>query len=218
MEDTDAYIKYPQHRKWFNKLWVAETFGYKCGPAGIEIPETGTYVIRPIYNLAGMGAGATVKQLPKGDFSSVPPGYFWCEYLTGKHYSANYVWKYDRDMINGKWLQPWKGSSCWEGTNMPVNLTKFVEWKRSDYIPEVPDELVTLRDVNEINVEFKGNQVIEVHLRPSSDPDYDHIIPVWASDFGKKREQMEINGYDFIESYDNANSYIDDARIGFLVK
>lgn len=218
MEDTDAYIKYPQHRKWFNKLWVAETFGYKCGPAGIEIPETGTYVIRPIYNLAGMGAGATVKQLLKGDFSSVPPGYFWCEYLTGKHYSANYVWKYDRDMINGKWLQPWKGSSCWEGTNMPVNLTKFVEWKRSDYIPEVPDELVTLRDVKEINVEFKGNQIIEVHLRPSPDPDYDHIIPVWASDFGKKREHMEMHGFDFIEAYDNANGYIEDARIGFLVK
>jgi len=29
---------------------------------------------------------------------------------------------------------------------------------------------------------------------------------------------MEINGYDFIESYDNAKGYIDDARIGFLVK
>lgn len=218
MEDTDAYVKYPQHRKWFNKLWVAETFGYKCGPAGIEIPETGTYVIRPIYNLAGMGAGATVKTLSAGDDRSVPPGYFWCEYLTGKHYSANYVWQYDRDQIMGKWRQPWKGSACWEGTNMPINLTRFVEWNRSDYIPQVPDELNELRDVKEINVEFKGDQVIEVHLRPSFDPDYDHVIPVWASDFGKKKEHMEMHGYDFVEAYDDANGYITDARIGFLVK
>lgn len=218
MDDSKAYLKYPHHRKWFNKLWVAETFGYKCGPADIDIPETGVYVIRPIYNLAGMGAGATVKTLSAGDDRSVPPGYFWCEYLTGKHYSANYVWKYDRDMIDGKWRQPWKVSSCWEGTNMPINLTRFVEWNRSDYIPQVPDELNELRDVKEINVEFKGDQVIEVHLRPSLDPDYDHIIPVWASDFGKKKEHMEIHGYDFVEAYDDANGYIDDPRIGFLVK
>ena len=105
-----------------------------------------------------------------------------------------------------------------EGTNMPINLTKFVEWKRSDYIPEVPDELVVLRDVKEINVEFKGDQVIEVHLRTSPDPDYDHMIPVWASDFGKKKEHMELHGFKFIESYDDADGYIDDPRIGFLVK
>ena len=218
MEDDDTYKKYPHHRKWFNKLYIAELFGYKCGPAGVDIPEDGTYVIRPIYNLSGMGVGAHVKALKAGDDRSVPAGYFWCEYLTGKHYSANYKWQYDRDMINGKWLQPWKGSSCWEGTNMLINLTKFVEWKRSDYIPEVPDELVCLRDVGTINVEFKGNQVIEVHLRPSPDPDYDHIIPVWASDIGKKKEHMEMHGYEFVESYDDADGQLLDARIGFIVK
>lgn len=218
MEDDQVYQKYPHHRKWFNKLYVAELFGYKCGPAGVDIPEDGTYVIRPIYNLSGMGVGAHVKALKAGDDRSVPAGYFWCEYLTGKHYSANYKWQYDRDMINGKWLQPWKGSSCWEGINMPINLTKFVEWKRSDYIPEVPDELVCLRDVGTINVEFKGNQVIEVHLRPSPDPDYNHIIPVWASDIGKKKEHMEMHGYEFVESYDDADGQLLDARIGFIVK
>ncbi len=28
MEDTDAYLKYPKQRKWMNKLWLAEKFGY----------------------------------------------------------------------------------------------------------------------------------------------------------------------------------------------
>ena len=218
MEDYESYQKYPHHHKWFNKLYIAELFGYDCGPCGTAPTKDGTYVVRPIYNLSGMGVGAHVKEIKAGDDRSVPAGYFWCEYLTGKHYSANYRWQYDRDMINGKWLQPWKGSSCWEGTNMPINLTKFVEWKRSDYIPEVPDELVCLRDVGVINVEFKGNQVIEVHLRPSPDPDYDHIIPVWASDLGVKKQHMETHGYNFVNSYDDADGQLDDPRIGFLVK
>jgi hypothetical protein len=218
MDDEHAYLKYPHHRHWFNKLYVATLFGYDCGPCGTAPTKDGTYVVRPIYNLSGMSVGATVKDIKAGNNREVPAGYFWCEYLTGNHYSANYVWKYDRDMITGKWLQPWKGSSCWEGTNMPINLTKFVEWKRSDYIPEVPDELASLRDVGVINVEFKGDQVIEVHLRPSADPDYDHLIPVWASDLGIKKQHMETHGFDFVDSYDDADGQLEDPRIGFLVK
>lgn len=214
IQDDDAYRKYPHHHKWFNKLHVAETFGYDCGPCGVAPNRYGTYVIRPIYNLSGMGVGAYVEHIKEGDASIVPPGYFWCEYLTGKHYSANYKWEWDRDKINGKWV----GMSCWEGTNMPINLTKFVEWKRSSYIPEVPSQLDELHDVGEINVEFKGNLVIEVHLRTSPDPAYDHLIPVWASDFGIKKEHMEMHGYDFIESYDNADGFLKDPRVGFLVK
>lgn len=214
MEDTDAYLKYPTHRKWFNKLWLAEKFGYVCGPAGVEIPETGMYVIRPIYNLAGMGAGASVKKLAKGDFTSVPPGYFWCEYFDGRHYSANYQWKSDVK-IGGKWI----GLNCWEGTNMPINLSKFVEWKRTRSIPVLSHCFKELGDnVVHLNVEFIDDKPIEVHLRLSPDPDYAHIIPVWASDLGVKKEHMELHGFEFIEAYDNANGYIEDPRIGFLVK
>jgi len=210
MRDDQAYLKYPQHHKWFNKLYISEVFGYTCGPAGLHVPKDGTYVIRPIYNLSGMGVGATVKQLKKGDCST-PAGYFWCEYLLGKHYSATYEFQHG---VKGEW----KPISCWEGTNTPSNLTRFVEWKRSDYIPEVPRALNELSDVKRINVEFKGNDVIEVHLRESPDPDYDHIIPVWASDFGRKKQYMEQHGFQFIEAYDDADKQLDDPRIGFLVK
>jgi len=44
------------------------------------------------------------------------------------------------------------------------------------------------------------------------------LIPVWASDIGKKKEHMELHGFEFIEDYEDANGYIDDPRIGFLVK
>ena len=44
MQDDDAYNLYPHHRKWFNKLYVAELFGYDCGPAGVAPTKDGTYV------------------------------------------------------------------------------------------------------------------------------------------------------------------------------
>ena len=210
--DEDNYQKYQHHRKWFNKLWIAELFKYDCGPNAVPPSKDGTYVVRPIYNLSGMGVGATVKELKAGDKKTVPPGYFWCEFLTGKHYSANYKWKVDH-ITGGKW----EGVSCWEGTNMPINLSKFSEWKRSEYIPEVPAELKELYDVEEINVEFKGNQVIEVHLRTSPDPDYDHFIPVWKSDEGKVSHYL-MHGFKYIEFFDDADGHLKDPRVGFLVK
>ena len=214
MEDTEAYLKYPKQRKWMNKLWLAEKFGYVCGPAGVEIPETGTYVVRPIYNLAGMGACASVQKLAKGDHTSIAPGYFWCEYFDGNHYSANYEWKMN-DLVGGKWV----GLSCWEGINMPINLSRFVEWRRSNHIPTLPHSFKALgENVTHLNVEFINDKPIEVHLRLSPNPVYDLLIPVWASDIGKKKEHMELHGFEFIEDYEDANGYIDDPRIGFLVK
>ena len=60
MTDEDQYKKYPRHRNFFNKLWLAEQLGYVCGPAGVDVPKPGVYVVRPIMNLDGMGAGARV--------------------------------------------------------------------------------------------------------------------------------------------------------------
>ena len=88
LEERELYRKLPHLHKWWNKLYLAETMGYQCGPGATEIPETKEYVIRPIYNLGGMGICTTIKILEKGDISSVPPGYFWCEYFEGNHYSA----------------------------------------------------------------------------------------------------------------------------------
>lgn len=206
MNDEDAYKKYPRHRKWFNKLYIAELFKYDCGPCGTAPTKDGTYIVRPIYNLSGMGVGAEVKEIKAGDLKATPPGYFWCEYLTGKHYSATYEFVHDTKPY-------WKPLSCWEGFNKPIDLTKFVEWKRSDYIPEVPRELNVLCDVKTINVEFKGMDVIEIHLRTSPDPDYDHIIPVWSN-----QADTELEGYEFVESYDDADGHLDTPRIGFFVK
>lgn len=218
IDDPELYKMYPKHRNWFNKLYLAERMEYNCGPAGIAPEEDGMYVVRPIMNLAGMGAGATVKEIKAGDTTQVPAGYFWCEYFDGPHYSCTYKWEYDRDNIWGHWREPWKGKSCWEGVNFPINLTKFTEWKRTDYIPPVPDIFVELSDVKIINIEFKGDKPIEVHLRDTPNPQYDHLVPVWASDESLKREHLAMHGYKFIEGYSDADGQLDDPRIGFMVK
>jgi len=222
-EDDYVWIKYPQHHNWFNKLWLSEKLGYKCGPAGVDIPEDGLYVIRPIYNLSGMGVGAYVQKMQKGDHTTVQPGYFWQEHFYGPHYSTNYKWVWDRDKIHGKW----KPISCWEGINFPINWTKFTEWKRVSVFPKLPSEFDELYDVGIINVESietrdpKGNtysNVIEVHLRPSPDPEYDHLVPVWKSTYPDFIKHYEIQGYKFVEAYEDADKHLEDPRLGFLVK
>ena len=211
MEDCDVYVKYPKHRKWFNKLWLSEMLGYKCGPGGTDIPEDGVYVVRPIYNLGGMGAGAKVVDLKKDDYRSVPPGYFWCEYFEGPHLSGDYRY------VTGQ-IPYWEPLSCWEGINYPINLSKFVEWKRHPQAPKVPKSFNELSDVAVINVEFIGDKPIEVHLRKTVDPDYDHMIPVWKSSYPEFIEHYEMAGYEYIESWDDANGQLDDPRLGFMVK
>lgn len=211
MDDSEAYLKYPHHRKWFNKLYLAEVMKYKCGPSGIPPQEDGTYIIRPIYNILGMGLGARLEFIKAGDNTKVEPGYFWCEYISGKHYSATYEFIHDS---KGTWVP----LHCWEGVNFPINLSKFMEWKRSSFIPEVPRHFNVLSDVRIINIEFKGNSPIEVHLRESPDPQYDHMIPTWKNDSSHIQNHYELSGYTWIESYDDAEGYLENPRTGFWVK
>lgn len=224
--DYDVWDMYPHHHNWFNKLWVAERYGYRCGPSGLPPSVDGTYVVRPIYNLTGMGVGAEVKKIKAGDFHAVPAGYFWCEYLDGNQYTVNYKWKHDY-YTGGSW----EPVNSWKGINYPVNLSKFVEWRRSDVMPDLKNyDLDELYDVGEINVEFKGDKIIEVHLRPGADPDYDNLIPVWESDTDpvcsptmyklndKCRHYIDHCGYEFVPAFEDGDGQLDDPRIGFLVK
>ena len=207
IHDFEAWEKYPHHHKWFNKLYLAEIMGYKCGPTGLAPDVTDHYIVRPIYNLSGMGVGSKVIKIEAGDATKVPPGYFWCEFIAGIQYSATY------EFVDGRW----KSISCWQGTNDINNLSRFVSWIRSTYKPKVPSQFNELHDVGRINIEFIGDKPIEVHLRESPDPNYDELIPVWA-DNSVNKEAYLSRGYRYIESYDNANGFLEIPRIGFLVK
>lgn len=206
MEDYEAWKTYPEYRKWFNKLYVSELLGYHCGPCGVAPDRDGYYIIRPIYNLSGMSAGAQQKFIKAGDATQVPPGYFWCEWFEGTHYSATYLWV---DPLG------WKPKSCWTADKLDF---KFFSWKRSDHFPSVPWQLFELASLPVINIEFIGDKVIEVHLRDTPDPDYDELIPIWEDDATNLIDIYESMGYSYIESFDNADGFIRPARIGFMVK
>lgn len=206
MEDHDAWKAYPEYRKWFNKLYVSELLGYYCGPCGVAPDRDGYYIIRPIYNLSGMSAGAQKKFIKAGDATQVPPGYFWCEWFEGTHYSATYQ---SVDLIE------WKTKSCWIAEKLEF---KFFRWQRSDYTPPVPSKFNELANLPEINIEFIGDKVIEVHLRDTPDPDYNEVIPIWEDDPTNLIDIYESMGYSYIESFDDADGFIRPARIGFMVK
>jgi hypothetical protein len=214
--DQEAWGAYPQHRNWFNKLWVSEKLGYKCGPGGTAPKTSGWYVIRPVYNLSGMGIGAKKVYIKAGDLTAVPAGYFWCEWFEGSHYSATYSFVHD--------IKPyWRMISCWEGYSNPSTLQRFREWKRRDFQPKVPWALNELSDIPVINIEFKDDKVIEVHLRNTPDPQYDHIIPMWTSDQTnckvlERNDELKKDGYEWVSDYDDADGQLSDPRIGFWVK
>lgn len=204
--DSDAWIQYPQHRKWFNKLYIADLEGYACGPSGLAPLMSDEYIVKPIYNLSGMGIGARVEFIEAGDVSKVEPGYFWCEYLKGNHYSVTY-----------KWDNCWKVLHTYQGFNNKEFLSKFTKWLRVDNPIPAPAYLDCLSDVSVINVEYKDKKPFEVHLRGNPDPHVEELIPVWASTVDLI-DSYYLDGYSFVSSFDDADTLLKDARIGFMVK
>jgi len=215
MYDEDAWLKYPHHHNWFNKLYVAEQMGYYCGPCGFAPSRSDYYIVRPIYNLGGMGVGTSIQYIEANDYTKVPPGYFWCEILLGKQYSATYEFVHG-GLSDGK--PYWKPISCWVGEKAPGSFSKFTQWTRSSYVPEVPRVFNVLSDVKRINVEFKANYPFEVHLRDTPDPDYDVLIPIWNDTSLSDIEWYLNQGFTYVSSPDNSNGFLEVAREGFMVK
>jgi hypothetical protein len=181
---------------------LSEKLGYDCGPSGVAPSEDGEYIVRPIYNLSGMGVGARVQIILAGDQQGVEAGYFWCERFLGRQLSVCY---YNREPY-----------SVYEGHRYPTDpLYKFDKWVKRDLseAPQLTVDFDELDDVEYLNVEYVDGNIIEVHLRGSPDPEYDEIIPVWFDD-----EIESLEGYRWIDSYDNADGLLPCARRGFFVK
>jgi hypothetical protein len=207
MNDIQAYRNYPHLVHWYNKLWLAETMRYDCGPASIAPTRTGWYVVRPMMNLSGMGAGAKKTWIEAGDATKVPLGYFWCEWFDGRQYSLTYEWREDR----------WEALSSWEGIKDDKNLSKFHKWERSEFMPEIGEIFHEMAIVGKINIEFIENNPIEVHLRTSPNPDYDTLIPIWNEEEFLIDEYEKL-GYTFEQAHENADGFLDITRLGFMVK
>ena len=213
MYDSDAWLQYPKHHLWFNKLHLAERLGYKCGPASVPVPEEGYYIVRPVYNLRGMGLNTMLLSLSPDVDDTIRPGYFWCEKFEGIHFTFD---------MEFNWAGPpfWKITKGYRCEKRSFEFTKFTKEPMFGHIT-LPQFFHELSDVDKINIEMIDDKIIEVHLRPNPDPgdgnDYEEMIPVWRD------EEVVIDlyleqGYNWIESYDDADNQLANPRLGFLVR
>ena len=204
IEDYQAWEAYPNYRWVFNKLELSLKLGYHAGPAGIGVQRTGWYIIRPVYNPYGMGIGAHKKWLSVDDQDAmanhmhVPPGYFWCEWFDGEHYSIDYKRE------NNSWVPI---NACQGFHKTEDNLTKFASW----LIIEPPNiklpQWVHDIEVKELNIEFKDDKITEIHLRSGNDICLvsevgDEIYPVWEGD-----DYSDMKHLEFLLSLQQYNLY-----------
>ena len=177
----------------YNKLQLSQVCGHTSGPAGLPVPSPGYYIIRPSINFMGMGRYAR-KEYLTDDTEHLHPGEFWCEIFTGQHKSVDYHWGNCELVVYGL-----------------KSAETYYKWDRWEKVQEkisFPDVLDDFKYRYEwINIEMIGNNIIEVHFRPSADFRYsnDVAIPIWD-------EVPEVipKGYRYIEDQDFY-------RKGFLV-
>lgn len=171
ISDRDVYDSCSLDWLWiYDKLIIARKQGILAAPAGIPVPESGEYIVRPITNIRMMGRGARRMWIQAGDDEPVPDGYFWSEILTGPHVSVDYHWGEQALTVQGF-------------RDNPTRLDRFSRWCKVELDRPLPEILHGLEDHSEwINVEYIGDKVIEVHLRLNDDfanHDADEIWPVW---------------------------------------
>jgi len=178
----------------YDKLILSRKLGYKCGPAGIDVPEPAWYIVRPCVNVMGLGLGAKKMHLPQYTID-LDPGYFWCEWFEGRHLSVDY--EYGKQVL------------CVEGFKSEDTFTKWDKWIATDDQIPFPKVLEQFANKPNINCEFIGNKLIEVHFRPN--PDFEQniveFVPVWK---GQSIDPPE--GYRYID-YPDVHG-----RIGAFVK
>jgi hypothetical protein len=197
-DDTEVWERVEPTDAWlFDKLVVSLRLGYACGPAGVDVPEPGLYVVRPCVNALGMGRGAYVAYLEK-DTDHLPPGSFWCERFVGRHLSVDYTSNQPQQVVEGVRRE---GDPLW----------RFREWFKLPIseAPLMPYPIqIWTENYTDVNVEYVGGWPIEVHLRHNRDFDdgWTRIVPVW-------RDQLPVTappGMTFVERPDYR-------RTGFFV-
>lgn len=209
MNDWQAWKIYPHHSWIFNKLELGLRLGYNCGPAGVPVKQSKDYIIRPIYNLNGMGINARIEYIQADTFHAIDPGQFWCEVFEGDQISVDYVWEDNK-------LVPVHAS---QGFNTRDNLTEFYRWIKIDP-PQIklPAFMQDFDDVDNINIEFIGDKIIEIHLRHGADfpPGATEIIPVWKNNQQQLKEKH--NDWLYQENYEDCDGYLTNPRLGFYYR
>jgi hypothetical protein len=159
VDDNDAWTWFPEHRWVYDKLRVAESLGYECGPHGIEPPAFPVFS-KPVFNLRGMGTGSRIMRTLRDYKSHQRPGHIWMPLFEGEHVSTDFA------VVDGepRWWRHAIGTSIGDGMfDCWVVLAEL----RSELAGRCSDWLrAHMRGyTGMVNIETIGGQIIEVHLR-----------------------------------------------------
>jgi hypothetical protein len=168
----------------YNKLFLSRVLGYTCGPAGSTVPKPDFYIVRPSFNLLGMGRFAR-KEWIESNTEHLHPAEFWCEIFEGNHLSVDFYHQ--------------KAELVVLGTREDSDpYYKWKKWEKIDKIVDFPEILKDLKgDYDWINCEFIGGRLIEVHFRRNPDFRYGNsvAIPVWDDEEEKNMRFIEDSDY-----------------------
>ena len=194
LDYDNEYYNLSHDELWvYNKLQLSNVLGYNCGPVGVRVKRPGTYIVRPAINFVGLCMGAQFVHIE--EFTDhLPPGHFWCEVFEGDHYSV--------DFEHGKIVRVTQGIHG-------DNITRWDKWITVNKDFAFPHVLWQFKDKPNVNCEFIGKKLIEVHIRKNPDFCYNNniFIPVWKGD--------QINppdGYRYVECPDvngRIGAYVD---------
>ena len=183
-EDT-AWTNTDTEDLWiYDKLILSKKMGYVCGPTGVDVPEDGFYIVRPVTNIVGLGIGAYEQYLTvEGWTDHLQPGTFWSEIFEGDHLSIDYEW--GKPILNI------------QGFRYPESFVRWKKWIKVEQTVELPDILKPIANKYQfMNCEYIGGKLIEVHLRKNPDFDFDNVefIPVWEG-----QDTTPPEGYRYVE-------------------
>jgi hypothetical protein len=168
----------------YNKLFLSRVLGYTCGPAGSTVPKSDFYIVRPSFNLLGMGRFAR-KEWIENNTEHLHPSEFWCEIFEGDHLSVDFYYQRAELVVLGT-----------REDSDPYY--KWKKWEKIDKIVDFPEILNDLRGKYEwINCEFIDGRLIEVHFRQNPDFRYGNsvAIPVWDDEKKKNMRFIEDSDY-----------------------
>lgn len=162
----------------YNKLFLSRVLDYTCGPVGTTVPKPDFYIVRPSFNLLGMGRFARKEWLYKYT-DHIHPAEFWCEIFEGSHLSVDFRNQQSELVVLG----------TRDGDDP---YYKWKKWEKIDLKIKFPEILKDLKGNYEwINCEFINGKLIEVHFRQNPDFRYNNTvaIPVWEDE---KEENMKF--------------------------
>jgi len=167
----------------YNKLFLGRVLGYNCGPIGTPVPKPDLYIVRPSFNLLGMGRFSRIEWI-ENYTDHFHPAEFWCEIFEGEHLSVDFHNQKAELVVLGE-----------RDTSDP--LYKWKKWTKIDKKVEFPSILNDLVGNYEwINCEFINGNLIEVHFRRNPDFRYENsiAIPIWDD-----TSEEDYEDYRFIE-------------------